>query len=84
MKYRLKAASGAPVDRTVAQTWARVDRALAEPEAEPAKWAPVFAEAMEGFRIGPAGGVSRAETGAAGDTILNFRADDALWPLDSS
>ena len=47
MKYRLKAPSGAPVDKTLPDTWSRVARALAAPEADPAKWEPVFAEALE-------------------------------------
>jgi ribonucleoside-diphosphate reductase alpha chain len=55
MKYRLKAASGAPVDKTLGDTWARVARALAAPEAEPAKWEPVFAEALKDFKFIPAG-----------------------------
>ncbi len=55
MKYRLKTATGEPVDKSVAQTWARVARALAAPEAEPAKWEPVFAAAMEDFKFIPAG-----------------------------
>ncbi|MCH7831969.1 MAG: hypothetical protein IIC55_03765, partial [Proteobacteria bacterium] len=32
MKYRLKGADGRPVDKTMADTWRRVARALAEPE----------------------------------------------------
>jgi len=55
MKYRLKSDSGAPRDMSVGQTWARVARALAAPEAEAAKWEPVFAEAMEDFKFIPAG-----------------------------
>ena len=55
MKYRLKAPSGAPVDKSLSDTWARVARALAAPETEPAKWGPVFAEALEGFQFIPAG-----------------------------
>ncbi len=55
MKYRLKTAEGAPLDKSVAQTWARVAHALAAPEAEPAKWEPVFAAAMKDFAFIPAG-----------------------------
>ncbi len=55
MKYRLKTATGTPVDKTLGQTWARVARALAAPEAEPAKWEPIFAAAMKDFRFIPAG-----------------------------
>ena len=32
MKYRLKGADGRPVDKTMADTWRRVARPLAEPE----------------------------------------------------
>ena len=32
MKYRLKGADGRPVDKTMADSWRRVARALAEPE----------------------------------------------------
>jgi len=55
MKYRLKGPDGAPLDKTLADTRARVARALAAVEAEPAKWAPRFAAAMEDFRFIPAG-----------------------------
>ena len=36
MKYRLKGADGAPVDRTLEESWRRVARALAAREADPA------------------------------------------------
>ncbi len=55
MKYRLKAADGTPVDRTIEDSWRRVARALASVEAEPARWEPVFYEALEGFGFLPAG-----------------------------
>ena len=55
MKYRLKAIDGTPVDKTVEQTWHRVARALAKPEADPAHWEQKFYEAMEDFRFLPAG-----------------------------
>ena len=55
MKYRLKTADGRPVDRTVADTWRRVAKALAQPERDPAAWEERFFTAMEDFRFLPAG-----------------------------
>ncbi|EKV29255.1 Ribonucleotide reductase of class II (coenzyme B12-dependent) [Caenispirillum salinarum AK4] len=55
MKYRLKQADGTAIDRTVEDTWARVARALAAPEAEPAAWEPRFLEALRDFVVLPAG-----------------------------
>ena len=55
MKYRLKATDGTPVDGTIEDTWRRVARALAAPEADSRHWEPVFYEALEGFKFLPAG-----------------------------
>src|SRR5512147_566714 len=55
MKYRLKTLDGRPVDRTVADTWRRVARTLAQPEREPALWEERFFAAMEDFKFLPAG-----------------------------
>jgi ribonucleoside-diphosphate reductase alpha chain len=55
MKYRLKAADGAPVDKTIEDSWTRVARALARPEREPARWEKEFFQALEGFTFLPAG-----------------------------
>ncbi len=55
MKYRLKGADGHPVDKTVADTWRRVARALAAPEADKALWGQRFFEVLEDFRFLPAG-----------------------------
>ena len=55
MKYRLKAADGTPIDRTIEDSWRRVARALASVEAEPARWEPVFCSALDGFGFLPAG-----------------------------
>ncbi len=57
MKYRLKALDGTILDRTVEDTWRRVAKAAAEPEAPEARahWAERFYEAMDGFRFLPAG-----------------------------
>jgi ribonucleoside-diphosphate reductase alpha chain len=55
MKYRLKAADGTPVDKTIEDTWRRVADALAAPEADAEGWAKQFYQALEGFRFLPAG-----------------------------
>ena len=55
MKYRLKRADGRPIDRTIEESWRRVARALARPEADRALWTEHFAEAMTDFKVIPAG-----------------------------
>lgn len=55
MKYRLKAADGTPVDKTVEDTWRRVARALAACEADAAAWEERYVEAMRDFVVLPAG-----------------------------
>ncbi len=57
MKYRYKAADGTPLDREVADTWARVALASAKAEApeQQRRWALAFAEALAGHRFLPAG-----------------------------
>ncbi|MSO65160.1 MAG: adenosylcobalamin-dependent ribonucleoside-diphosphate reductase [Alphaproteobacteria bacterium] len=71
MKYRLKGADGAPIDGTIADTWTRIAGALAKAEAEPARWQPLFADALHDFRFLPAG---RIVAGAGTDrrvTLFN-------------
>jgi ribonucleoside-diphosphate reductase alpha chain len=57
MKYRLKAADGTPLDRDVAESWARVALALAaaEPPEQRGARAMEFAGALAGHRFLPAG-----------------------------
>jgi ribonucleoside-diphosphate reductase alpha chain len=57
MKYRYKAADGTPIDDTVEDSWRRVARAAAAPEAEDrrAYWAERFFAAMTDFKFLPAG-----------------------------
>ncbi len=55
MKYRLKGADGTPIDRTIEDTWRRVAQALAAPETDRELWSERFYQAMEGFRVLPAG-----------------------------
>ncbi len=69
MKYRLKAADGTPLDRTIEDTWARIARALAAVEAEPAAWEPRFRAALEDFRFLPAG---RIVAGAGTDRTVTL------------
>lgn len=42
-KYRFKGPDGTPIDATIEDSWRRVARALAEAEAEPARWEGRFA-----------------------------------------
>ncbi len=55
MKYRFKRPDGTPVDATVADTWARVAKALSVREREPETWAKRFEAAMTGYKFLPAG-----------------------------
>jgi len=55
MKYRLKQPGGAPVDKSIEDSWRRVARALAAVEAEPAAWEDRFAAALDDFAFLPAG-----------------------------
>ena len=69
MKYRLKAADGTPVDRSVEDTWRRIARALAAGEAEPDVWEDRFYAALEDFRFLPAG---RIVAGAGTDRSVTL------------
>src|SRR5579862_344759 len=71
MKYRLKAPDGAPVDKTIEDTWRRVATALAEPERDQALWAERFYEALADFKFLPAGRVV-AGAGAKRTTVTLF------------
>lgn len=70
-KYRLKAADGTPIDRTIEDTWRRVARALAAVEERPELWEERFYAALEDFAFLPAG---RILSGAGTDrrvTLFN-------------
>jgi ribonucleoside-diphosphate reductase alpha chain len=71
MKYRLKEADGTPVDGTVEDTWRRIARALAEVEAEPARWEAEFYSALEGFRFLPAGRITAGAGTGRSVTLFN-------------
>jgi ribonucleoside-diphosphate reductase alpha chain len=57
MKYRLRGASGEPLDKTIEDTWRRVATALAAPERDAALWNQRFYAAMIDFKFLPAGRV---------------------------
>jgi len=68
LKYRLKAPDGTPLDRDVAESWARVALALAQAEApeQRAARAREFAQALTGHKFLPAGRIlAGAGTGRA-------------------
>ncbi len=69
MKYRLKSADGAPVDKTVGDTWRRVAQALAAQERDPARWEDRFQHALSGFKFLPAGRIL-AGAGTGRDVTL--------------
>jgi ribonucleoside-diphosphate reductase alpha chain len=71
MKYRLKSAGGQPVDKTVQDTWRRVARALVINEADPSHWEQRFFDAMDGFRLLPAGRIISGAGAARRVTLFN-------------
>ena len=80
MKYRLKAADGTPIERTVDETWWRVARAIAMAEAPAQRehWARAFHDAMSGFRFLPAGRIlAGAGTGRSRHALQLLRHGDA-------
>ena len=71
MKYRLKDASGAPIDATVQDTWRRVARDLASVEKDPAAWEEKFYAALEGFKYLPAGRILAGAGTGRSVTLFN-------------
>ncbi|HYB08536.1 MAG TPA: adenosylcobalamin-dependent ribonucleoside-diphosphate reductase [Alphaproteobacteria bacterium] len=71
MKYRLKGLDGAPVDKTIEDTWLRIARNLAEPERDRERWATAFFEAMEGFKFLPAGRIVAGAGTSRNVTLFN-------------
>ncbi|PZX16182.1 ribonucleoside-diphosphate reductase class II [Palleronia aestuarii] len=69
MKYRLKAADGSPIDRSVEETWRRIARATAAVEADPDLWEDRFYAALDGFKFLPAG---RITAGAGTDRSVTL------------
>jgi ribonucleoside-diphosphate reductase alpha chain len=71
MKYRLKSADGAAVDKTIEDTWRRVAYALAEPEQDRDLWAARFFDAMSAFKFLPAGRVMAGAGSGRNVTLFN-------------
>ena len=73
MKYRLKAADGTPMDRDVADSWARVALALAEAEAPEQRLAQAqaFAHALAGYKFLPAGRILAGAGTGRSVTLFN-------------
>ena len=73
LKYRLKDGDRTPVDRSIADTWARVALAAAEPEA-PGKrhdWAISFASALVDYKFLPAGRILAGAGTTRNVTLFN-------------
>lgn len=71
MKYRFKEADGTPIDGTVEDSWRRIARALAEVEADPAKWETEFYAALEDFKFLPAGRITAGAGTGRSVTLFN-------------
>jgi ribonucleoside-diphosphate reductase alpha chain len=71
MKYRFKDADGTPIDATVEDSWRRIARALAQTEAEPAKWEDEFYAALEDFKFLPAGRITAGAGTGRSVTLFN-------------
>src|SRR5947209_556388 len=73
MKYRLKAPDGTPLDRDLADSWARVALALAEAEApeQRAARAQEFAHALAGHKFLPAGRILAGAGTGRSVTLFN-------------
>ncbi len=71
MKYRFRDADGTPIDGSVEDSWRRIARALAEPEADPARWEQPFYEALEDFRFLPAGRITAGAGTGRQVTLFN-------------
>ena len=71
MKYRLKSADGAPVDKSIDDSWRRVADTLAEPEKERQYWAERFYQALQGFEFLPAGRIIAGAGTARKVTLFN-------------
>ncbi|WP_225029914.1 adenosylcobalamin-dependent ribonucleoside-diphosphate reductase [Xinfangfangia pollutisoli] len=71
MKYRFKEADGTPVDGSVEDSWRRIARALAETEADPARWEQPFYDALEDFKFLPAGRITAGAGTGRSVTLFN-------------
>ncbi|MFD1508197.1 adenosylcobalamin-dependent ribonucleoside-diphosphate reductase [Lacimonas salitolerans] len=71
MKYRFKEADGAPIDRSVEDTWRRIARSLAQVEAQPDVWEDKFFHALEDFKYLPAGRITAGAGTERSVTLFN-------------
>ncbi|KAA2314673.1 adenosylcobalamin-dependent ribonucleoside-diphosphate reductase [Pseudooceanicola sediminis] len=71
MKYRFKDADGAPIDRTVEDSWRRIARALAAVEEDKETWEQRFYGALEDFKFLPAGRITAGAGTARRVTLFN-------------
>jgi ribonucleoside-diphosphate reductase alpha chain len=71
MKYRFKQADGAPIDRSVEDTWRRIARALAQVEQDSAVWEDRFYAALEDFKYLPAGRITAGAGTGRRVTLFN-------------
>jgi ribonucleoside-diphosphate reductase alpha chain len=73
MKYRLKGMDGAPVDKTIEDSWRRVAAAVAEGEKPElrAAWAEKFYEALSDFKFLPAGRILAGAGAKRNVTLFN-------------
>ena len=71
MKYRFKAADGAPHDVTVEDTWRRIAHDLAQVEDDKDGWEETFFEALEDFKYLPAGRITAGAGTARSVTLFN-------------
>src|SRR3954465_7640354 len=73
MKYRLKGPDGAPVDKTIEESWQRVAAALAEaePESQRARWTERSPAATGGFKFLPAGRILAGAGSKRSVTLFN-------------
>ena len=73
MKYRLKASDGTPIDRDMADSWARVALALARAEAPDQRTARAkqFAQALAGHKFLPAGRILAGAGTGRSVTLFN-------------
>ena len=71
MKYRFKQADGAPIDRSVEDTWRRIARSLAQVEQDSAVWEDRFYAALEDFKYLPAGRITAGAGTGRRVTLFN-------------
>lgn len=71
MKYQVRKPDGRPVDRSLGDSWRRVAKALAAPEADAARWEKAFAEVMRDFRFLPAGRILAGAGAGRSVTLFN-------------